>query len=122
MTGYNLLENYTDNSEVLLRKNRFRTASSSTTPLAVELVTPIPSATIAMAKTLYDYSTPTVANMPIGPTINTGARNFELRSSMITMVQANQSMVCLARTQVHTRNTFWCCATPSSSKMSHQIA
>jgi hypothetical protein len=43
-----------------------------------------------MAKTLYDYSTPVVANVPVGPAINTGAGNFELRTSLIVMVQASQ--------------------------------
>ena len=28
--------------------------------------------------------------MPIGPTVNMGARNFELRTGLIMMVQANQ--------------------------------
>ena len=43
-----------------------------------------------MAKTLFDYSTPAVANVLIGPAVNTGAGNFELRTGLITMVQANQ--------------------------------
>ena len=67
MSGFDLPNNYTDNPEALLRKNRSRTASSSATPSAVELVTPVPSATTKMAKSLYDYSTLVVANMPIGP-------------------------------------------------------
>ena len=67
---YNLLENYTDNPKALLWKNRSRTTSSSATPLAVELVTPTPSAITAMAKTLCHYSTPIVANMPVGPAVN----------------------------------------------------
>jgi hypothetical protein len=43
-----------------------------------------------MVKTLYDYSTPTVANVPVGPAVNTRNGNFELRTSLITMVQASQ--------------------------------
>ena len=86
MTGYNLPENYTNNLEALLRKNRSRTTSSSAIPLAVELVTPTPSATTAMANTLHNYSTPVVANMPVGPAINTGAGNFELCTGLIMMV------------------------------------
>jgi len=43
-----------------------------------------------MAKSIYNYSTPNVANVPIGPAINTGTENFKLRTSLITMVQANQ--------------------------------
>ena len=90
MTGYNLPENYTDNLEVLLRKNRSRTASSSATPLASEPVTPAPSATTVVAKTLHDYSTLAVANVLVGPAVNIGAGNFELCTGLITMVQANQ--------------------------------
>jgi len=43
-----------------------------------------------MAMTLRDYSIPTIANMPIGPTINVGDGNFELHTGLITMVQENQ--------------------------------
>ena len=90
MTGFDLPNNYTQNPKALLRKKRYCAASSSTTPPTVEPVTPAPSATPFMAKTLHDYSTPAVANVPIGPTVNTGTRNFELRTGLITMVQANQ--------------------------------
>ena len=83
MMGYNLPENYTDNPEALLRKNRSRTASSSATPPAVGPVTPAPSATIAIAKSLRAYSTPTVVNVPVGPAVNTGTENFELWTGLI---------------------------------------
>ena len=86
MSGFDLPNNYTNNLETLLRKNISRTTSSSAIPLAVELVTPAPSATTAMAMTLRDYSTLAVANVPIGPAVNTGTRNFELRTGLITMV------------------------------------
>ena len=43
-----------------------------------------------MAMTLRDYSTLAVANVPIGPAVNTGTENFELRTGLIMMVQANQ--------------------------------
>ncbi|XP_066333711.1 uncharacterized protein [Miscanthus floridulus] len=43
-----------------------------------------------MAKTLHDYSTPVVANVPVGPTVNIGDGNFELHTGLIMMVQANQ--------------------------------
>jgi len=43
-----------------------------------------------MAKTLHDYSVPTIANVPIGAAINTRQGNFELHTSFIMMVQANQ--------------------------------
>ena len=75
MSGFDLLNNYTNNLEALLRKNRSCNTSSSTTPPASQPVTPIPSATTNMAKSLHDYSTPVVANVPIGPAINTGTGN-----------------------------------------------
>jgi hypothetical protein len=90
MTVHNLPDNYTENPEALLMKNRSRTASSSATPPVVEPVTPAPSATTIVAKTHRDYSTPDVANILVGPAINTGTRNFELRTGLIMMVQANQ--------------------------------
>ena len=86
MSGFDLLNNYVDNPEALLRKNRSRTSSSSATPPAVLPVIPIPSATISMAKSLHDYSTPAIANVPVGPAVNTGNGNFELRAGFIMMV------------------------------------
>ena len=79
MSSFDLWNNYTDNPEALLRKSRSHTASSSSATLpTVEPVTPVPSATIAIAKSLHNYSTPVVANMPVGPAVNTGTENFEL--------------------------------------------
>ena len=86
MSGFDLPNNYIDNLEAHLRKNRSRTTLSVATAPVVEAVTPVPSATITMAKSLRDYSTPIVANVPIGPAVNTGVGNFELRTSLITIV------------------------------------
>ena len=112
MTDYNLPENYTDNPEALLRKNRSRTACSFTTPLASEPVTPVPSATTAMAKILRDYSTPAIANVRITSAVNTGIGDFELCIGLITMCRQTNSMVCPARKQVHTCNNSLSCAIP----------
>ena len=84
MSGFDLPDNYTENPEALLRKGQSHAASSSATPPASEPVTPAPSATTAMAKTLRDYSTPTVANVPVRPAVNTGNGNFGLCTSKIT--------------------------------------
>jgi hypothetical protein len=86
--GFDLPNNYTDNPEALLWKNMSH-ASSSATPPVVESFTLVPSATITMAKSLHDYSTHIVANMPIGPAVNTGTGKFELCTGLIMMVQAN---------------------------------
>jgi hypothetical protein len=40
-------------------------------------------------KSLYEFSVLTITNMPIGPAINIGDKNFELRIGLITMVQAS---------------------------------
>ena len=88
MSGFELSNNYTDNLEALLRKNRSCTTSSAT-PSAVEPVTPVPSATTKMAKSLRDYSNPVVANMPVGPAVNTGTGNFELCTGLIMIALRN---------------------------------
>ena len=90
MTGFDLPNNYTANPKALLRKKRSCATSSSATPPTSELVTPTPYTTPIMAKMLHDYSTPAVANVPIGPAVNTSDRNFELCTGLIMMVQANQ--------------------------------
>jgi len=82
--------NFTENSEALLRKNRSCTVFASATPPTNEPVAPAPSATTTMAqKLLRKYSIPAVANMPVGPAVTTGNRNFELRPELIMIVQAN---------------------------------
>ena len=88
MTGFDLSNNYTQNLEAHLRKKQSCVASS-TTLLIVEPVTPAPSVTPIMAKTLRDNSIPAVANVPIGPTVNIGDGNFKLHTGLITIVQAN---------------------------------
>jgi len=90
MSGFNLPANFNSNLEALLGKKRTRVVSSSATPPTVEPITPAPFISTTMARSLRDYSTPAVANVPIGPAVNTGNGNFELRTSILTMVQANQ--------------------------------
>ena len=90
MSSFDLLNNYTKDLEALLRKKWSCATSSSATPPTDKLVTPAPSATPSMAKTLYDYSIPAIANVPIGPTVNIGDGNFELCTGLVMMVQANQ--------------------------------
>jgi hypothetical protein len=90
MTGFDLPNSYTQNLKTLLRKKQSRTASSSAIPPIVEPVTPAPSAIPSIAKTLRDYSTLIVANVPVGPPINIGDGNFELCTGLIMMVQVNQ--------------------------------
>lgn len=88
MTGFSLPENFVQNPEALLRKNRFRT--SSTASPSSKPVTAAPTTQEMAQKTLHEYSVPAVTNVPTGPTINVvGDKNFELQTRLITMVQAS---------------------------------
>jgi hypothetical protein len=100
----------------LLRKKRSRAAPASATPPTVEPVTLAPFATPSMAKTLRNYSTPIVANVPVGPTVNVGDGNFELRTDLITMVQANQFHGLSSEEQARISNTSSGSVTLSSSR------
>jgi hypothetical protein len=40
-------------------------------------------------KALREYSVPTIAIVPVGPTVNMGDANFKLNTVLIMMVQAN---------------------------------
>ena len=40
-------------------------------------------------KTLHDYSASSANQLPIGPEVNTGEENFEIKMGLITMVQAS---------------------------------
>jgi hypothetical protein len=40
-------------------------------------------------KTLREFAAPSADNMPVGPTVNTGDTDFDLKSSLITMAQAS---------------------------------
>ena len=86
MSGFNLPANFNSNPKALLRKKRTHAISSSAAPLTVEPITLAPSTSTTMARSLCDYSTPTIANMPVGPIVNTGNGNFELRTGLLMMV------------------------------------
>jgi hypothetical protein len=73
MSGFNLSKNFIDNPKSLLRKSRYCAASSSATPPKNEPLTPTPSATPAMARSLHDYSVLAVDNVLVGLAVNTGA-------------------------------------------------
>ena len=92
MTGFSLPENYTSNPEALLRQKKRSRASSSAAPPPTDEppVTPAPVTTFLMAgKTLREFSVPSVANVPTGPAVKPADKSFELRSGLITMVQAS---------------------------------
>src|SRR5919198_3867137 len=90
MTGFSLSENFIQNPEELLRKNRSRTSSSFATPPTNQPVASALTELVEMAqKSLREFSVPAVANVPTGPIVNVGDKNFELQTGLITMVQAS---------------------------------
>ena len=90
MTGFDLPQNFTPNPESLLRRVRPRVVPPQISLSAAELVIQAPSASQAMAqKTLRDYSAPSAHQVPTGPEVNTGGENFEIKTGLITMVQAS---------------------------------
>ena len=90
MTGFDLPQNFHSDPESLLRRTRARLVSPRRPLSAAEPVIASSSASQAMAqKTLHDYSAPSANQVPTGPEVNTGGGNFEIKTGLITMVQAS---------------------------------
>ena len=90
MIGFSLLENYTDNPESLVRRARPRVVPPLAILPAQEPIQEAPLVPEAMAeKTLCEFSIPSTTNVATGPNINVGDVNFELKSSLINMLQAS---------------------------------
>ena len=90
MSDFDLPDNLILNLEALLRKKGSHASNSYVTPPITKPLTLVPAATIIMAqKSLRKFSIPAVANVPTGPAVNIGDKNFELRTRLITMVQAS---------------------------------
>ena len=90
MTSFSLPENYTDNPEKLVRRTRPRVVPPLAILPAQKPISEAPLILEAMAeKTLREFSVPSTDNVATGPNINVGDVNFELKSSLINMVQAS---------------------------------
>ena len=90
MTSFDLPQNFTPNPESLFRRVRPRVVLPQISLSVAEPVIQAPSASQAMTqKTLRDYSTPSASQVPTGPEVNTGGENFEIKTGLITMVQAS---------------------------------
>ena len=90
MTGFSLLENYIDNPKRLVRRARPHVVPPLTILPAQEPIQEAPLVLEAMAKKiLREFSVPSLNNVATGPNINVGDVNFELKSSLINMVQAS---------------------------------
>ena len=90
MTGFDLPQNFTPNLESLLRRVRLCVVPPQILLSAAKPITSTLSASQALAqKTLHDYSAPSATQVPTGPEVNTGGENFEIKTGLITMVQAS---------------------------------
>jgi hypothetical protein len=91
MKGFDLLENCLDDPEVLLRNTRAKL--KKVLVIVLEDTQTRRSLTLefeAMAnKSLHEFSTLTIANIRTRPEVNVGDNGFELKPTLITMVQAN---------------------------------
>ena len=91
MIGFDLSTNYIDNLEALLKRTRAKLKKV----LALELEenqirwSLTPKFEAMANKTLCEFSAPTMANIHIGPTIDIGDNAFELKPTLINMVQAS---------------------------------
>ena len=92
MTNFDLLTNYVDNPEALLK----RTKAKLKKVLALELEDNHIRWSLTLEfeamvdRTLREFSAPTTANIWTEPTVNVGDNGFELKPSLINMVQASQ--------------------------------
>ena len=91
MSGFSLSTNFIENPEKLVRRVRPRVVPPPLSQSTSEPASQAPSTTTEpMAeKTLRDFSVPSAANVATGPNVDVGDVNFELKSSLINMVQAS---------------------------------
>jgi hypothetical protein len=91
MTGFDLLTNYLDHPEELLRKakaslKKVLTLESEDNRIRRSLT---PEFEAIANKTLHEFSAPTTTNIYTGPQTDVGENGFELKLALINMVQAN---------------------------------
>ena len=122
MSGFNLPANFNSNPEALLRKKRTRAISSSAMPPTVEPITPAPSVSTTMARSLHDYSTTIVANVPVGPAVNNGNGTSSFTLAYSRWCMQTSSVVCQLRMQTRIYRTSLSYANSSSSRMSKRQA
>ena len=90
MTSFDLLTNYVDDLEAVLK----RTKAKLKKVLALEskdnqIKSSTPKFEAMADETLREFSAPTIANIRTRPTVNVGDNGFELKLAIINMVQAS---------------------------------
>ena len=91
MTDFDLLTNYVEDLEVLIRRTRAKlkkvpVLKSEDNHIGWSLT---PEFEAMANKTLREFSAPTMANIRTGSIVNVGDNGFELKPALINMVQAN---------------------------------
>jgi hypothetical protein len=92
MKGFDLLKNYLDDPEVLLRNTRAKLKKvlvvvSEDSQISGSLTSEFE---VMANKSLCEFSSLTTANIHTRSEVNVGDNGFELKPALITMVQANQ--------------------------------
>ncbi len=90
MTGFNLPENFKENLEAFFRSVRPRVVAPQKTLPIEKPAVPAPPTFVTMAsKTLHEFAAPTADNVAVGPQVNIGDVDFNLKSSLVTLAQAS---------------------------------
>ena len=90
MSGFSLPTNFIENPEKQVRRVRPRVVPPPISQSTSEPASQAPSITeLMIEKTLHDFSVPLAANVATGPNVDVGDMNFELKSSLINMVEAS---------------------------------
>jgi hypothetical protein len=91
MTGFDLPTNYIDDLEALLKGTRAKLKKNLALESEDNRIRSLTLEFEAMAnKSLREFSAPTIANIHTGLEVNVGENGFELKPTLINMVQASQ--------------------------------
>ena len=99
MNGFDVLDNFVDNPETLIRKMKAKLRRNQSTSSTSQLANPpesedqptqslTPEIDVMADKSLHEFSAPTVANIHTGPAVDINW-SFELKLVLINMVQAS---------------------------------
>ena len=92
MTDFDLLTNYVDDLEALLRRTKAKLKKVSALESEDNQIrrSLTPEFEAMANRTLHEFSAPTTTNIRTGPKVNVGDNGFELKPALINMVQASQ--------------------------------
>ena len=89
ISGFSLPTNFVENTEKLVRRVRPHVVPPPISQSTSEPASQAPLTELMAEKTLRGFSIPSAANVATGPNVDVGDVNFELKSSLINMVQAS---------------------------------